>query len=99
MITPLLTGKNYLEIPVVAIKGKEYLAPTTLDKKAGKTGGYFPDFSVWELALPVLIVEAKEPEVPVDAGYREASLYARHLSCAIQARCEPVQVHRRLQRT
>ena len=80
VVTPLLTGRNYLDIPITAIKGKDYIAPTSLDKKAGKSGGYFPDFSIWELALPVFIVEAKGPEVPVDVGYREAALYARHLN-------------------
>ncbi len=80
VVTPLLTDQNYLAIPVASIKGKQYLAPTPLDKNAGKTGGYYPDFSVWELALPILVVEAKEPEVPVDVGYREAALYARHLN-------------------
>jgi hypothetical protein len=56
--------------------------PTALDKNAGKTGGYYPDFSVWELALPILIVEAKEPEVPVAVGYREAALYSHRAGSA-----------------
>jgi type I site-specific restriction endonuclease len=80
VIMPLLTDQNFLAIPAASIKGKAYLAPTALDKSAGKTGGYYPDFSVWELALPVLVVEAKEPEVAVQVGFREASLYARHLN-------------------
>jgi hypothetical protein len=80
VITPLLTNQNCLAIPVASIEGKTYLAPTALDKNAGKTGGYYPDFSVWELALPILIVEAKGPEVPVVVGYREAALYSRHLN-------------------
>jgi hypothetical protein len=41
VITPLLTGTNYLAIPVTAIKGKEYLAPTPLDK-GRKDGWLFP---------------------------------------------------------
>ena len=48
VIWPLLTGPNCLEIPSTSIKGKDYLAPSVLDKKAGKTGGYYPDFSVWK---------------------------------------------------
>lgn len=80
VITPLLINQNYLEIPAASIQGKKYLAPAALDKSAGRSGGYYPDFSVWELALPILIVEAKEPEVPVDVGFREAALYARHLN-------------------
>jgi type I site-specific restriction endonuclease len=71
---------SFLAIPPPSVEGKKYLAPTTLDKNAQKTRGYFPDFSVWEMALPIMIVEAKAPDVPVDVGYREACLYARHLN-------------------
>lgn len=80
VISPLLTGANYLEIPLSSIKGKEYLRPAPLDKAASKSGGYYPDYSVWENAVPVLIVEAKAPDVRAEVGYREASLYARHLN-------------------
>lgn len=80
VISPLLTGANFLEIPLSSIKAKEYLRPTALDKTAGKTVGYYPDCSVWEKALPILIVEAKAPEVKAEVGYREAALYARHLN-------------------
>ena len=80
VIPPLLTGSNFLEIPIASIKDKSYLPPTQLDKKAGKASGYFPDFSVWEMALPVMIVEAKAPDVTPEVGYREAALYAHHLN-------------------
>ena len=92
VILPLLTGPNCLEIPSTSIKGKDYLAPSVLDKKAGKTGGYYPDFSVWEAALPVLIVEAKAPEVAVEVGYREASLYARHLNQEYKTGVNPCHI-------
>jgi hypothetical protein len=68
VVTPLLTGSKYLDIATDSIKGKTYLAPTSLDKRAEKRGGYYPDFSVWELGFAVLIVEAKEPDVPVEVG-------------------------------
>jgi hypothetical protein len=71
---------SFLAIPHPSVERKKYLAPTTLGKNAQKTRGYFPDFSVWEMALPIMIVEAKAPDVPVDVGYREACLYARHLN-------------------
>jgi hypothetical protein len=32
------------------------------------------------MGLPIMIVEAKDPNVRVDVGYREACLYARHLN-------------------
>lgn len=80
VILPLLTGSAYLEIPEERIKGKQYLAPTPLDKKAGQTSGSYPDFSVWYRSFPCLIVEAKSPQVPAETGYREAQLYAQHLN-------------------
>jgi hypothetical protein len=77
---PLLVGSAYLAIPSDAIFTKEYLAPTILDKWAGKTGGYVPDYSIWLRGFPILIVEAKAPDVACEVGYREASLYARHIN-------------------
>jgi len=89
VVTPLLTNPNYLAIPTASIQGKAYLTPTVLDKKAGKTGGYYPDFSVWELGFAVLIVEAKEPGIPVEVGFREACLYARHLNAEYKSGINP----------
>ena len=89
VIAPLLSGSNYLGIPATSIKGKAYLTPAPLDKRAGKTGGYYPDFSVWELGFAVLIVEAKEPGTPVDVGFREGCLYARHLNAEYKSGTNP----------
>jgi hypothetical protein len=89
VLTPLLTNANFLAIPADSIQGKTYLRPTNLDKRAGKSGGYFPDFSVWELGFAVLIVEAKEPDVPVETGFREACLYARHLNAEYKSGINP----------
>src|SRR5262245_16865658 len=80
VIIPLLTDAQFLSIPVDSIHTKEYLAPAALDKAAGKLSGYYPDYSVFLHGVPVLIVEAKAPDVPPEEGYREASLYARHLN-------------------
>jgi hypothetical protein len=89
VIYPLLTAGIFLEIPERHIKAKSYLAPTKLDKVAGRTAGYYPDYSVWEMAFPVLIVEAKSPDVPAEVGYREASLYARHLNQEFKPKLNP----------
>lgn len=40
VIWPLLTDNNFLTIPSESIEGKHYLAPTILDKSAGRTGGW-----------------------------------------------------------
>lgn len=80
IIYPLLTAPGYLEIARDAIKPKAYLSPTRLDKEAGKRSGYFPDYTIWILGWPLVIVEAKDPAVPSEVGFREACLYARHLN-------------------
>jgi type I site-specific restriction endonuclease len=80
ILMPLLNGEAYLAVPQIQIRTKEYLAPAKLDKEAGKTPGYFPDYSIWSCGFLVLVVEAKAPRVPVEEGYREASLYARHIN-------------------
>ncbi|HEV2201655.1 MAG TPA: hypothetical protein VGR73_17685, partial [Bryobacteraceae bacterium] len=80
LVMPLLTGESYLKIPLANIYTKQYMAPAALDKAAGKIGSYVPDYAVWYRGLPTLIVEAKAPDVEPEVGYREASLYARHLN-------------------
>jgi hypothetical protein len=80
VVLPLLTGAAYLNLPEANVYSKQYLAPTVLDKNAGKTGGYYPDFSFWRHGFAVLIVEVKSPEITAETGYREASLYARHIN-------------------
>jgi hypothetical protein len=89
IIMPLLMESIYLEIPEGKIFTKKYLAPTLLDKTAGREGGYFPDYTIWMRGFPVLVVEAKAPEVPSEAGYREASLYARHLNQSYPTNLNP----------
>jgi hypothetical protein len=80
VLYPLLTQPGQLAIPADAIKPKQYLPPTQLDKSGGKTFGYYPDFSVWLFGCPVAVVEAKDPAVTSETGFREACLYARHLN-------------------
>lgn len=77
---PILTNSGILNLDALWVRPKEYLAPTVLDKQAGKKSGYYPDFSVWMQGNPVLVIEVKDTDVTVDVGYREALLYARHLN-------------------
>lgn len=89
LIMPLLTDAPLLSIPIVAVHTKEYLAPAALDKAAGKLTGYFPDYSVWLHGVPIMIIEAKAPEIAPEDGYREASLYARHLNQKFPSKMNP----------
>jgi len=89
VLMPLLAGPSYLAIPPKAIFTKQYLAPTPLDKAAGRVTGYVPDYSIWMLGFPILIVEAKAPDVSPETGYREAGLYARHLNQVYPSNTNP----------
>lgn len=80
IIYPILTAPGLLAIPPDAVRPKEYLPPAQLDKGAGRTSGYYPDYSIWMTGNPVLIVEAKDPSITSQTGFREASLYARHIN-------------------
>lgn len=82
---------EHLGIPDEAVRSKEHLEPTIVDKRGGKPYGYFPDFSVWEQSLPVLIVEAKAPAANIYQGYREATLYAHHLNKQYRSELNPCQ--------
>lgn len=89
LLIPMLTSELYLGVPSGNLYSKEYLAPTTLDKGAKATGGYYPDFSIWMHGFPILIVEAKAPGASVEGGYREAALYAQHRNKSYQAGFNP----------
>lgn len=73
------------------IKTKEYLAPTEIDKGAGKKLGYYPDYAIYLLGIPVLIIEAKDPSTSTETGTREASLYAHEINKRFPADINPIQ--------
>jgi hypothetical protein len=89
VLYPLLTQPGFLAVPTDAIKPKQYLPPTQLDKAAGRTSGYFPDFSIWLIGYPVAVVEAKDPSVSSETGFREGCLYARHLNARYTSGLNP----------
>jgi len=89
VVVPLLGEDIYLSISGDKIFSKLYLAPTELDKTAGRTTGYYPDYTVWMRGFPLLVVEVKAPDVPAESGYREASLYARHLNQSYPTNLNP----------
>lgn len=92
LLHALLTDSLMLAIPEECIRNKEYLAPTVLDKRAGKSSGYIPDFAIVIGSLPLVIVEAKSPDVDAETGYREAGLYAYHLNKQFKSGLNPCQI-------
>lgn len=79
-IYPLLVG--ILGFHPEEIKTKAYLAPTTIDKGSGRKLGYYPDYVIYLSGIPSLVIEAKEKNGSVDAGLREALLYAHDRGAA-----------------
>ena len=77
---PFLVHQSYIGLPHEWVRTKEYMSPTEIDKTAGKRYGYVPDYSVWRNGIPLLIVEAKSPDVAVEVGLREARLYAGEIN-------------------
>lgn len=80
LIYPLLSSTQGLGYFAEEIKTKSYLAPTDLDKGAGRKVGYYPDYAVILSSLPALIVEAKAPGESVEQGFKEAQLYAHEIN-------------------
>jgi hypothetical protein len=88
LVFPLLT--EVLKYFPEEIRTKTYLAPTDLDKGAGKKLGYYPDYVIYLSGLPVLVIEAKDTSVPVDVGLREGILYSHEINKRFPPDLNPV---------
>ncbi len=86
---PLL--QNDLGFSNEEILTKQYLVPSDIDKGAGKKIGYYPDYAIYVAGVPILIVEAKDPETGSAAGYREARMYAAEVNKRFPSDCNPVR--------
>jgi hypothetical protein len=75
-----LAHPSFLGIPQDWIRAKDYMEPTEIDKRAGKRYGYIPDYSVWRSGFPLLVVESKRPDEPIEQALREAHLYANRIN-------------------
>jgi len=89
-ILPFLSHASYLNLPLAWIRTKEYLSPTELDKKAGKKHGYVPDYSIWLSGFPLIIIEAKSPDIDIEVGLREARLYAAEINKRYPPKINPI---------
>src|ERR1700750_1454135 len=60
-------------------------------QRSGRKIGYYPDYSVWINAIPIMIVEAKSPIESAAEGFREAQLYAHEFNKVFPTGINPVQ--------
>ena len=62
-IMPLLTHPSFLEIPSRAILTKKSMQGLPFVDKSALPKGYVPDYIVFFNGYPILVIEAKPPEV------------------------------------
>lgn len=90
VILPFLQNASYLGLRSGWIRTKEYMSPTEIDKAAGKRYGYVPDYSIWINSIPLLITEAKAPDVAIQVALREARLYAGEVNKRYPPEVNPI---------
>jgi hypothetical protein len=91
VVLPLLTRSEYLGIDRSSIRSKEFLATFDIGKGAKTRKGYAPDYCVYVLSLPTLVVEVKAPSVSINEAWEEASLYAHVLNKRYPSRVNPCE--------
>jgi hypothetical protein len=90
LVYPFLVHPSFMDIPAEWIRTKEYMEPTEIDKGAGKRVGYIPDYSIWRSGFPLVIVEAKRPDEPIQKAVREAHLYASRINNRYPPNVNPI---------
>jgi hypothetical protein len=73
-IMPLLTHPSFLEIPSRAILTKKSMRVLPFVDKSALPKGYIPDYIVFFNGYPILVVEAKPPEVAIKQAIDEARM-------------------------
>ncbi len=91
LVYPFLVHPCFMDIPSEWVRTKEYMEPTEIDKGAGKRVGYIPDYSVWRSGFPLLVVEAKRPDEPIEKAIREAHLYANRINNRYPPNVNPIR--------
>jgi hypothetical protein len=91
LVYPFLVHPSFLDIPHEWVRTKDYMEPTEIDKRAGKRAGYIPDYSVWRSGFPLLIVEAKRPDEPIEKALQEAHIYAARINARYPPDINPIR--------
>jgi hypothetical protein len=89
---PLLTHPSFLAIPAKAILTKKSMGTLSFVEKTTLPRNYIPDYVVFFHGLPVCIIEAKAPDVPVQQAIAEARLYADALNKQFPTKINPIEV-------
>ena len=89
-IMPLLTHPSFLEIPSRAILTKKSMRGLSFVNKSALPKGYVPDYIIFFKGYPVLVIEAKPPDVAVKQAIDEARMYGQLLNQNFPTKINPV---------
>lgn len=89
---PLLTHPSFMGIPAKAILTKKSMGSLSFVEKTSLPRNYIPDYMVFFHGLPVCVVEAKAPDVPVAKAIEEARVYADILNRQFPTKLNPIEV-------
>lgn len=89
-IMPLLTHPSFLEVPSKAILTKKSLRVLSFVDKSSLPKGYIPDYIVFFNGYPILVIEAKSPDVAVKQAIDEARMYGQLLNQNFPTKINPV---------
>lgn len=77
---PFLNHPSFLGVPSRSILTKASLGRLDFIKKSNLSKDYIPDYVIFVSGFPVLVVEAKAPDVSAELALREARLYSQALN-------------------
>ena len=89
IVIPLLTGLEFLGIPLEDLRSKEGISARDIGKGAKRKIGYIPDFCIYKQSLPIAIVETKSPAGGLREAYGEARLYTLEINRSFPTKCNP----------
>jgi Type I restriction enzyme R protein N terminus (HSDR_N) len=89
-IMPLLTHPSFLEIPSRAVLTKKSMRALPFVEKSALPKGYIPDYIVFFNGHPILVIEAKPPEVAIKQALDEARMYGQVLNQNFPTKINPV---------
>ena len=89
-IMPLLTHPSFLEVPSKAILTKKSMRVLSFVDKSSLPKGYVPDYIIFFNGYPILVIEAKPPDVAVKQAIDEARMYGQLLNQHFPTKINPV---------
>ena len=89
---PILTQWPHgLGYDISDIRTKENIAHKTIGK-GSSAKRYYPDYILALAGLPLVVIEAKSPDVPIEEAFSDAQLYGTQLNLEFKSGINPCQL-------